>query len=73
MARAADVELSIDDFQMIADKTPYLADLKCVYVTRDHSDSEYERLTDTFLDHQEDTTWKIYTELGVFRHTQIPS
>ncbi|KAF9452730.1 dihydroxy-acid dehydratase [Macrolepiota fuliginosa MF-IS2] len=28
MARAADVELSIDDFQMIADKTPYLADLK---------------------------------------------
>ncbi|KAI0744274.1 dihydroxy-acid and 6-phosphogluconate dehydratase [Daedaleopsis nitida] len=28
MARAADVELTIDDFQMIADKTPYLADLK---------------------------------------------
>ncbi|KAJ6587169.1 dihydroxy-acid/6-phosphogluconate dehydratase [Mycena vulgaris] len=28
MARAADVELSIDDFQMITDKTPYLADLK---------------------------------------------
>jgi len=27
MARAADVELSIDDFQMIADKTPFLADL----------------------------------------------
>ncbi|KAF8650408.1 hypothetical protein AX16_005215 [Volvariella volvacea WC 439] len=28
MARAADVELSIDDFQTIANKTPYLADLK---------------------------------------------
>ncbi|KAF7428283.1 hypothetical protein PC9H_007504 [Pleurotus ostreatus] len=28
MARAADVELSIDDFQAISDKTPYLADLK---------------------------------------------
>ena len=27
MARAADIELTIDDFQMIADKTPYLADL----------------------------------------------
>ncbi|KAL9711561.1 hypothetical protein Ac2012v2_004632 [Leucoagaricus gongylophorus] len=27
MARAADVELSIDDFQTIADKTPFLADL----------------------------------------------
>lgn len=32
MARAADVELVIDDFQMIADKTPFLADLKCVRV-----------------------------------------
>lgn len=27
MARAADVELSIDDFQVVADKTPFLADL----------------------------------------------
>ena len=27
MARAADVELTIDDFQMIANKTPFLADL----------------------------------------------
>ncbi|KAH6914356.1 dihydroxy-acid dehydratase [Coprinopsis sp. MPI-PUGE-AT-0042] len=27
MARAADIELSIDDFQMVADKTPFLADL----------------------------------------------
>lgn len=27
MARATDVELTIDDFQMIADKTPFLADL----------------------------------------------
>jgi dihydroxy-acid dehydratase len=27
MARAAEIELSIDDFQMIADKTPFLADL----------------------------------------------
>ncbi|KAI0746070.1 dihydroxy-acid dehydratase [Earliella scabrosa] len=28
MARSADVELTIDDFQKVADKTPYLADLK---------------------------------------------
>ncbi|KAI9061757.1 dihydroxy-acid dehydratase, partial [Trametes sanguinea] len=28
MARAADVELTIDDFQTVADRTPYLADLK---------------------------------------------
>ncbi|KAJ7163571.1 dihydroxy-acid dehydratase [Mycena crocata] len=28
MARAADIELTIDDFQMITNKTPYLADLK---------------------------------------------
>ncbi|KZT29022.1 dihydroxy-acid and 6-phosphogluconate dehydratase [Neolentinus lepideus HHB14362 ss-1] len=28
MARAADIELTIDDFQRIADKTPYLCDLK---------------------------------------------
>lgn len=28
MARSADVELTVDDFQRIADKTPYLADLK---------------------------------------------
>ncbi|KAH9942524.1 dihydroxy-acid dehydratase [Epithele typhae] len=28
MARAADIDLSIDDFQMIKDRTPYLADLK---------------------------------------------
>ncbi|KAG6813363.1 hypothetical protein H0H92_011629 [Tricholoma furcatifolium] len=28
MARAAEVELTIDDFQNIGDKTPYLADLK---------------------------------------------
>ncbi|KAF9469876.1 dihydroxy-acid/6-phosphogluconate dehydratase [Collybia nuda] len=27
MARAADIKLDIDDFQMIADKTPFLADL----------------------------------------------
>ncbi|KAI0731414.1 dihydroxy-acid dehydratase [Earliella scabrosa] len=30
MARAADVDLTVDDFQAIADKTPYLADLKYV-------------------------------------------
>lgn len=30
MARAADVHLEIDDFQRIADRTPYLADLKYV-------------------------------------------
>ncbi|WP_416866503.1 MAG: dihydroxy-acid dehydratase [Imperialibacter sp.] len=28
MAKAADVELSLDDFQRISDKTPFLADLK---------------------------------------------
>ena len=28
MARSADVELTIDDFQRVADRTPYLADLK---------------------------------------------
>ncbi|KAF8348290.1 dihydroxy-acid and 6-phosphogluconate dehydratase [Amanita rubescens] len=28
MARAADIELTIDDFQTIAEKTPYLADVK---------------------------------------------
>ncbi|KAG2079256.1 dihydroxy-acid and 6-phosphogluconate dehydratase [Suillus decipiens] len=28
MARAADVPLTIDDFQMVSDRTPYLADLK---------------------------------------------
>lgn len=33
IARAADVELSIDDFQTIADKTPFLADLMCVQST----------------------------------------
>jgi len=31
MARAAEVELTIDDFQTVADKAPFLADLK--YVT----------------------------------------
>jgi dihydroxy-acid dehydratase len=31
MARAAEVELTIDDFQAVADKAPFLADLK--YVT----------------------------------------
>ena len=28
IARAAEVPLTIDDFQAIADRTPYLADLK---------------------------------------------
>jgi dihydroxy-acid dehydratase len=28
MARAADIELTIDDFQTVADRTPYLANLK---------------------------------------------
>ena len=27
MARAAEIDLTIDDFQMVADKTPFLADL----------------------------------------------
>jgi len=33
IARAADIELSISDFQMVADKTPFLADLMCVQST----------------------------------------
>ncbi|KAF9263372.1 dihydroxy-acid dehydratase [Marasmius fiardii PR-910] len=28
MARSAEIELTVDDFQMVANKTPYLADLK---------------------------------------------
>lgn len=28
MARSADIELTIDDFQTVADRTPYLADLR---------------------------------------------
>jgi dihydroxy-acid dehydratase len=28
MARSADIDLTIDDFQAVADRTPYLADLK---------------------------------------------
>jgi len=32
MARAAEIELTIDDFQMIADKTPFLADLMYAYL-----------------------------------------
>lgn len=31
MARAADIDLTIDDFQTVADRTPYLADLKYVH------------------------------------------
>ena len=30
MARAADIDLTIDDFQVVADRTPYLCDLRCV-------------------------------------------
>jgi dihydroxy-acid dehydratase len=33
MARAVNVELTIDDFQRISDKTPYLANLKCVVIS----------------------------------------
>lgn len=33
MARAVNVELTIDDFQQISDRTPYLADLKCVLIS----------------------------------------
>ena len=32
MARAADVQLEIADFQKVADRTPYLCDLRCVYL-----------------------------------------
>lgn len=32
MARAADIDLNIDDFQKVADRTPYLADLRLVFL-----------------------------------------
>jgi len=41
MARAADIELNIDDFQMMADKTPFLADLMYTF----HSPSIWIHLT----------------------------
>lgn len=31
LARAADIPLTIDDFQEVSDRTPYIADLKYVY------------------------------------------
>ena len=61
MARAADVELAIDDFQMISDKTPYLADLKCVLVVENLGRNEH------YPGRQDDITWKIYIGLVVFR------
>ena len=32
MARAADIHLTIDDFQEVANRTPFLADLKYVVI-----------------------------------------
>jgi hypothetical protein len=61
MARAADVELAIDDFQMIADKTPFLADLKCVHVMNILIRNK------VCPGRQDDITWKIYIELVVFQ------
>jgi hypothetical protein len=52
MARAADVDLSIDDFQTIADKTPYLADLRCIFFPTIFSGMLNQLRV---LDHQENT------------------
>jgi hypothetical protein len=63
MARAADIPLTIDDFQEVADRTPYLADLKSVTL----KELQYYLLIamDT-LDHQVVTTWRICTRLEAF-------
>ena len=55
MARAADVELDIDDFQRIGDKTPYLADLKCVDVYGQDCIEDMHS-----IDLRESITWKTY-------------
>ena len=56
MARAADVELDIDDFQRIGDKAPYLADLKCV-----GDPYSWDFIKDMHpIDLLENTTWKTY-------------
>jgi dihydroxy-acid dehydratase len=52
MARAADIELTIDDFQAVGDKTPYLADLK--YVTSKHDEIE--------VDHKDRPSGKYFME-----------
>jgi hypothetical protein len=62
MARAADVELSIEDFQTVADKTPYLADL--MYVQSNILDFSAQ---DFFLGLPADITWKIFIELEEFQ------
>ena len=56
MARAADVELHIDDFQRIGDRTPYLADLK--YVGDVYGQDGIEDMHTIGL--RESTTWKTY-------------
>jgi len=60
MARAADVELHIDDFQRIGDKTPYLADLKCVRDVYGQGCIDDMHPTDL----RESTTWKTYIKSG---------
>jgi hypothetical protein len=62
MARAADVELNIDDFQMIADKTPFLADLMCVRAWN----LVIIRIND-ISGPQGDITWRMSTRLVAFR------
>jgi hypothetical protein len=62
MARAADIELSIDDFQTVADKTPYLADL--MYV-RSHIFFFVPRIP--LSGRPADIIWKIFIELEEFQ------
>ena len=66
MARAADIELSIDDFQTVADKTPYLADLMYVQTYHRRFFSTQNTLL-LLLGHLADTTWKMFIELEEFQ------
>ena len=60
MARAADIDLSIDDFQKIADRTPWLVDIKYVRLL-----STCIRTLTLLLGHQASTLWKTFTRSAV--------
>jgi hypothetical protein len=62
MARAADVEVTIDDFQKVADRTPYIADLKY-----DFSFRKSDFLFDILSGHLGNITWKTCTILEEFQ------
>ena len=53
MARAAEVELTIEDFQTVADKAPLLADLK--YVTSETRSLKADSLKNHCPDLRENT------------------